>query len=91
MRFIFVEYINNKDIKFFNGDVANIKINNLSYYYFKYHLSKDGFFDRWRWGFDSFNLFMVGKLIVKIDLVIVVQCVISMIDDMYMRRLLVKT
>ncbi len=49
MRFIFVEYINNKDIKFFNGDVANIKINNLSYYYFKYHLSKDGFFDRWRW------------------------------------------
>lgn len=48
MRFIFVEYINNKDIKFFNGDVANIKINNLSYYYFKYYLSKDGFFDRWR-------------------------------------------
>lgn len=42
-------------------------------------------------GFDSFNLLTVGKLIVKIDLVIVVQCVISMIDDMYMRRLLVKT
>lgn len=42
-------------------------------------------------GFDGFNLLMIGKLIVKIDLVIVVQCVISMIDDMYMRRLLVKT
>lgn len=42
-------------------------------------------------GFDSFNLLMIVKLIVKIDLVIVVQCVISMIDDMYMRRLLVKT
>lgn len=90
MRFIFVEYINNKDIKFFNGDVANIKINNLSYYYFKYHLSKDGFsidgVD-----FDSYYLLMVGEMIVKIDLVIVVQCVISMIDDIYMRRLLVKT
>ncbi len=42
-------------------------------------------------GFDSLNLLVVGKLIVKIDLVIVVQCVISMIDDIYMRRLLVKT
>ncbi len=42
-------------------------------------------------GFDSWNLLMIGKMIVKIDLVIVVQCVISMIDDMYMRRLLVKT
>ncbi len=33
--------------------------------------------------FDSYDLLMVGEMIVKIDLVIVVQCVISMIDDIY--------
>lgn len=41
--------------------------------------------------FDSYDLLMISEMIVKIDLVIVVQCVISMIDDIYMRRLLVKT